>query len=257
VKPCSGCALAVLGSLLLMAPVAAAEVRQIEAVGAVAIRPGAGPETPSREAAVQRALAEAVLRVASDLVPEMPAEDAAVYLPEALGSEPLDYTARYRIIEDRGEAPAADYLETDVSLAYVVVVEAHVDADRVAERLERAGLLFAARDNAPLQDVRLVIEELTDYAAYRALRNALVDGAGALSALPVEMERGRSELRVTTTQSPNELLESLLRSAPPQLRITPLVVARDGISLRVALEAVPEGVDPAAEGAARAGNRPD
>ena len=255
-RPCTGPALAILGLALLAAPVSEAEVRQMEAVGAVPLRAGASPTTPPREAAVRRALDEAVLRVAGDLVPAMAAEEAAVYLPEALGDEPLAYTARYRITEDRGESPAADYLDTDASLAYVVVVEAHIDPVGVDVRLRSAGLLFAGRDGAPLREVRLVIEDLTDYAAYAALRTALVDGAGAHAAVPVAMERGRSELSVTTSESPNELLESLLRSAPPQLRITPLLIARDGISLQVALEAVPEGEDPAL-GAAGAADRRD
>jgi hypothetical protein len=252
VKPCSRRGLGVLGSVLLLAPLAGAEVRQIEAVGATPLHAGTSPATAPRDAAVHRALEEAVLRVASDLVPAMDPEEAAAYLPEALGSEPLDYTARYRITEDRGESPAAEYLDTDASLVYVVVVEAHIDASRVAERLERAGLLFAGDGSEPLRNVRLVIEDLQDYAAYTALRNVLVDGAGAESALPVEMARGRSELLVATSQSPDQLLESLLQSAPPQLRITPLVVARDGISLRVALEAPPEVEDPAAASAGAA-----
>jgi hypothetical protein len=251
VRACAARATAALALGLLLAPAAGAEVRQIEAVGAVPLHAGASPSTAPRDAAVRRALVEAVLRVASDLVPELPPEEATAYLPEALGDEPLDYTTRYRITEDRGETPADDRVDAGASLMYVVVVEAHIDAGRVAERLESAGLMFADRDGAPLRAVRVVIEDLSDYAAYIALRNVLVEGAGARSALPVEMERGRSELVVETSRSPNELLEEALRSAPPELRITPLAVGRDDVRVRVALEALPEGEDPAAGGELR------
>lgn len=239
---------------LLLASAAQAEIRQLEAVGAVPLAPDARHTTPLRDIAVRMALNEAVRRVALDLIPGMDPVEAAALLPDVLGDEPFDYTTRFRIIEDRGERPALFAEDPDVQFEYVVVVEAHIDADRVEKRLEDAGLLAAGRDAAPHRDIRLVVQDLESFAAYAALRKALIEGVGVRSALPVEMERGRAELVVNTAHDPWQLLDELLRAAPPELLITPVDAQEDALTLRIELEALPPegggGAPPARAGGA-------
>ena len=98
---------------------------------------------------------------------------------------------------------------------YVVVVEATVDAGRVRERLARAGLLVAPAGEVRRYHVRLEAEGLEDYAAYRALRETLLEGVGVRSALPVELERGRAVLDVDGELAGDALLAALVRAAPP------------------------------------------
>jgi len=241
---------------LLLASTAPAEVRQLEAVGAVPLAPDARHTTPLRDIAVRMALNEAVRRVALDLIPGLDPAEAGAVLPGVLGDEPFDYTTRFRIIEDRGERPALFAEDPDVELEYVVVVEAHIDADRVKRRLEGAGLLAAGGDTAPHRDLQLVIEDLESFGAYAALRKALIEGVGVRSALPVEMERGRVVLVVNTSHDPWQLLEELLQAAPPELLITPVDAREDALTLRIALEAPPPGGAGAAPPAGVGGTPP-
>jgi len=150
----------------------------MEAVGAVPLAPDARHTSPLRDIAVRMALNEAVRRVALDLVPGMEPEEAAEFLPEVLGDEPFDYTTRFRIIEDRGERPALFVEDPGVEFEYVVVVEAHIDADRVEKRLADAGLLMERSAGAPHRDLRLVVEDIESFAAYTALRETLIDRVG-------------------------------------------------------------------------------
>jgi len=241
VTPRRGAIACGLALALLLAPAAGAEVRQMEAVGAVPLAPDTRHASPLREIAVRMALNEAVRRVALDLVPAMAPEEAAEFLPEVLGDEPFDYTTRFRIIEDRGERPALFVKDPDVEFEYVVVVEAHIDADRVEKRLVDAGLLVAGSDSAPHRDLRLVLEDLDSFAAYAVLRETLVERVGVKSAIPAEMERGRAVLVVNTAGDPWQLLEELLLAAPPELVITLVDVREDALTLRISLKALPAG----------------
>jgi hypothetical protein len=243
VTPRWGAAAVGLALVLLLAPAAGAEVRQMEAVGALPLAPDARHASPPRDVAVRLALNEAVRRVALDLVPDLESGAAAEFLPEVLGDEPFDYTTRFRILEDRGERPALFSDDPAVEFEYVVVVEAHIDADRVEKRLVDAGLLAVSRAGAPTRDLRLVVEKLGSFAAYAALRAALIEGVGVKSALPVELERRRAVLLVRTPDDAPQLLEELLLAAPPELLITPLDASEDVLTLRVELEALPEGAD--------------
>jgi hypothetical protein len=241
---------------LLFGPAAGAEVRQIEAVGAVPLAPDARHPSPPRDVAVRMALNEAVRRVALDLVPDMEPEEAAEFLPEVLGDEPFDYTTRFRIIEDQGERPTLFVEDPGVEFEYVVVVEAHIDAGRVEERLRDAGLLRADSDGALRRDFRLVVEDLESFAAYAALRETLIEGVGVRSALPAEMQRGRAVLVVNTAKDSRQLLEDLLRAAPPELRITPVDAQEDTLTVRIALETLPAGAGPDAPRARSGGAAP-
>jgi hypothetical protein len=226
---------------LLLASAAGAEIRQMEAVGALPLAPDVRHTSPLRDIAVRMALNEAVRRVALDLVPGLDPEEAAEFLPEVLGDEPFDYTTRFRIIEDRGERPALFVEDPEVDFEYVVVVEAHIDADRVEKRLADAGLLMARSAGAPHRNLRLVVEDLESFAAYAALRETLIERVGVRSAVPVEMERGRAVLVVNTSGGPWQLLEELLLAAPPELLITPVDTREDALTLRIGLEELPRG----------------
>ena len=159
------------------------------------------------------------------------------------------YISRFRTLEDRGERPVLFSDDPEAKTEYVVVVEASVDADRVRERLARGGLLVAPAGEVRRYRVRLEAEGLEDFAAYRALRETLIEGVGVRSALPVELERGRAVLDVDGELAGDALLAALVRAAPPG---THAHAARDqprAAPLRV--ELAPE---PAPASAPRPGN---
>lgn len=226
-------ALALVGFAVVavLAPAVGAEVRTVEAVGAAPLDPNDPPRRPPRDLAVQRALAEAVHRVALDELPEFDPVSGDEQLQRALGREPLDYANRFRILEDRGERPALFTELPDVETEYVVVVEVQVDAERVRQRLREAGLLMAPAAGAWRRPVRVVVEDVGSWASYRAVRT-LLEEVGAHSALPIEMERGRAVLDVDGDRTPGELMAALMRAAPPDLRLVPLGIDDGTVRLR-------------------------
>lgn len=244
---------ALLLALLLAAP-AAAQVRQMETVGAYALSPGAKRASSARDTAVKLALDEAVLRVAMDLVTGVKRAEAAGFLPDVLGDDPLDYISRYRIIEDRGERPATYTDDPKIEFEYVVLVESHIDSARIRSRLGKAGLLMQRTRSAGKQ-VLVVVDRPDDFAAYEALRVALVERLRVKSAVPIEMERDRIVLAVETSRSARQLLDNLLRNAPPELVVTPVGTQNDVLTLRIQLEELPEPSGPDALGAAGARSR--
>jgi len=231
---------------LVTAGPAGAEVRRMEAVGAVPIDPRTRSSEPLREAAVEEAQREAVLRVASDLLLEAESpslgdgEEGAPDLEAVLGDEMVPYTSRFRIREDRGERPALFADSPGVTSEYVVVVETWVDVERVRRRLEEEGLLEPApgRDPAAARAVPVEVRGLETWAAFRALEEALLGGAGAESVQPLALERGRALLRVESEDPPEVLLERLLGSAPPELGLR--AGPSDDGRLRIAVSASPD-----------------
>jgi len=244
---------ALLVAALCAAP-AAAQVRQMETVGAYALTPDAKRASSARDSAVKLALDEAVLQVAMDLVTGVKRSEAAGFLPDVLGDDPLDYISRFRIIEDRGERPARYTEDPKVELEYVVLVESHIDSARIRSRLGKAGLLMQ-RARASGQQVLIVLDRADDYAAYEALREALLQRLRVKSAVPVEMERGRIVLAVETSRSARQLLDNLLRNTPPQLVVTPVGTQGGVLTLRIQLEEVPEETGTDALGAAGSRSR--
>ena len=246
-------------SLLLFAGLftapAAAQIRQMETVGAYPLSAGAKRSGSARDTAVKLALQEAVVQVAIDLVTGVKRGEATDFLPDVLGDDPLDYISRYRIIEDRGERPTQYSQNPKVEFEYVVLVESHIDSARVRSRLEKAGLLMT-RARAPAQQLLVIIDGNSDFDAYEALRRALIDRVRVKSAVPVEMERGRIVLAVETSRSARQLLENLLRSAPPGLHVTPVGGSQArSLTLRIELEELPEDPGPNEPGATRTGSR--
>ncbi len=240
----SQCLLLVLAALAFVAPpfVApgqAADLRSTESVGAVPLHADARPASPPRDAAVRKALAEAVRRVALELLADRDPAEVEPRLDAALGADPFVYISRFRTLEDRGERPVLFSDDPEARTEYVVVVEASVDAARVRERLAKGGLLVTPAGEARRVQVRVEAEGLNDFAAYRALRDTLVEGVGVRSALPVELEHGRAVLEVDGELSGSELLAAMLRAAPPGLTLTPLETTPERLRLRVSLAVEP------------------
>lgn len=232
----------------------AADLRRIESVGVVPVAAGAARTGAPRTAAVRAGVARAVESVALSLGPNVPtapkasakapAPDPTALAPElarALGADPLDYAASYRIVEDRGLRKALYERQTGAGDEYVVVVEVQVDAGRVAERLRTAGWLAAPiGSSAPL---RVVLEGVGDYRAYESVRRLLVERGGARSAQPVEFTRQRVILAVAGAPEPAALVAALQAGAPPELRLVPLETGPEGLTLLVEwTPAVPEPV---------------
>ena len=193
----------------------------------------AASEAP-RDAAVRMALADAVLRVARAMLPAAAAEAMGPGAPdvrEVLGSDPFPYTTRFQTIEDRGVRSALFAAGGDQAEEYVVVVEVDVDRGRVRDRLSAAGLIAAPEGVAVARSSRLILENLTEYAAYERIRQALT-GLGVRSAVPVEAEPGRMVLELDSESEPRDLVRPL-QLAVPELRLTPTGVDADVLTLRV------------------------
>ncbi|MCH9013235.1 MAG: FAD-binding oxidoreductase, partial [Proteobacteria bacterium] len=157
----------------LQAPVAAArDVVRVESVGVAAVRPDS---VSPRDAAVHKALLEAVRQTAEDLLAARVgdgfgdgpggAEDleseavGRAELQRILGNEPLEYATRFQVVEDRGEGPALFGSDPNVETEYVVIVSVFVDRDRIRERLARAGIALAPVGPEPRIRSLLILED--------------------------------------------------------------------------------------------------
>jgi hypothetical protein len=239
-----GCA-----AMLLLAPAAGAEVRRIEAVGAVPIyadRSHQRGAVAPRDAAIRKALREAVERVAEEFIADIPlsvGEEPDVIeeegsegpdLEAVLGKKMVLYTSRFRVVEDRGERPALFADDPAVTSEYVVIVEVHVDVERVRERLVQKGIIPEGIAGGETQTLYLQVEGLTAYPAYEGLRAILLDErVGVESVVAVEMRRGRTLLRLESEIGAAELLEKLRMLAPPEMKLVPLHAAPDRVHIAV------------------------
>jgi len=239
--------LALAAALAAFATAAAAgEIRQLESVGAVAIGGETTANEPPHDAAVRAALQEAAQRLALELLSaDFDPIGAEPAIAQALGSDPFQYATVYRILEDRGERPALFVDDPEVESEYVVVVEAHLDVDRIRQRMAANGLL-APSGEARWVQVHVVIEGLESYGAYAALRRVLIEEGGARSTTPLEMERGRAVLQVVSDREASALLEALLAARPQNLRIVPLSARRGTLRLRVREVALTPAADASA-----------
>ncbi len=242
---------------------ALAEVQQVEAIGSVPIRPGSG--AAPREAALDQALREAVMRAARELLldVELPGdaeEDPDAALFEILGKDMLRYASRFRILEDRGERPALFTDDPRVTSEYVLVVEVHVDIDRLKLQLVEVGLLAGSEPPERGRQLRVAFEGIGSYPAYQAIRHLLLEEVGAKSALPVEFEGQRAVLAVEWEDDPERLFDRLRDRAPDQLAIRLVRAGRNSLELEVRwtgpIEAaqpadVEAGPGPASRGASR------
>jgi hypothetical protein len=245
---------------------AAADVRRMEAVGAAPIRIGEQIRVPLRDEALKRALGDAVVRVALDLLAPEVSPEFSPYgevpldtladpgaasseateaeeteekiedrLAAALGDDPLDFAVRFRILEDRGERPALFVDDPEVESEYVIVVEVFVDTERVRRRLAAQGFALLPTGEGALVQIRLELLDVNRFGAYEAVRRALAADSRVRSVIPVEMERGRIVLEVQSGHQPEELLERLYQAIPPEIQIDPVVIGEGRLTLRITL----------------------
>ena len=249
--PGRGLRLAVLLALsgFFQAPVAAArDVVRVESVGAAAVR---SDSASPRDAAVRKALLDAVRQIAEGLLAtgaedgfgEGPGdaedlesgEQESTELQRILGNEPLEYATRFQVVEDRGEGPALFGSDLDVETEYVVIVSVFVDRDRIRERLTRAGMALTPAGQEPQIRSRLILENLGEYWVYAEIRRVLLEELKMRSAIPREFAPGRGILELNAAQSPSEFLASLQRSVSDRMDLVPLSVEADEMRLRVEL----------------------
>jgi hypothetical protein len=247
--PGRGLGLAVLLALsgLTQTPVAMArDVVRVESVGAAAVR---SDSASPRDAAVRKALLDAVLQIAEGLLAtgaedgfgEEPGDDEDLEsgererteLQRILGNEPLEYATRFQVVEDRGEGPALFGSDLDVETEYVVIVSVFVDRDRIRERLTRAGMMLTPAGQEPQIRSRLILENLGEYWVYAEIRRVLLEELKMRSAIPREFAPGRGILELTAAQAPSEFLGSLQRSVSDRMNLVPLSVEADEMRLRV------------------------
>jgi len=225
---CAAVALALASQGVLARP-ALAEVQLLEAVGVAPVRGGDLETRDMRDAAVKKALREAVLSVARQLLIDASREFEDRRVSDALGNQALPYTTRYRIVDDQGERPTMFDDDADVASEYVVVVEVSVETDLVGQRLVEAGLLETDGGDSETTRVRVEVEGLLHYPAYVAMRELIRRAGGAVSVHPVEFARGRAVLDVELPGAvgggeTEEVVELLVESGPPELEIEALRV---------------------------------
>ena len=239
----------------IASPAAWAEVERVESIGFVALREGAGGagQVVPRDSAIRRAMSEAVHQVARRFLDQQegPRPDTPPNLDAILGRKLVNYTARFRVIEDRGRQPAVFSTNSAILEEYVVVLEVDVDVDRVRNRLVEKGAIPAGLEVSHVNRIPLEVEGLEVYPAYVALREVLLGEVGASSVIPLELESGRSLLQIESQSGPTEVLERLLRATPGSLEILPLEAGEGGIHILVEWTPVPE--DASREGAPPAG----
>lgn len=227
--------------MLLVASQAPAEVRRLEVVGVVPAGADARSGVPVRQAALDAALAQAVQRVARELLSHDAAEDPDLDLGQVLGGKPRDFTVGYKVLEDRGERRALLLADPEISTEYVLLAEVFVDVTRIESALDAAGLLLASPAAGAGRELRVVVEDLPSYRAYLGLRRHLMERGGATSVIPAVFESGRVELRVESRLVPPELMERLVAPPPEGFRVEP--VSADGQSMRIRIVELPGAVE--------------
>lgn len=234
----------------------------MEAVGSEPIYAGSRPSRDPRDSAVERALLEAVSRVASEFLldqlleepgespgadPSNPSDPLAAGpgpTPPLIGPPPdyakifgrnlVQYTAHYRILEDRGERPALFAPDPTVESEYVVIVEVHVDALRVKRRLEEMGLVAPPPEALATRQIVLEVRGLQVYPAYEAVKAILLEEIGASQVVPLEFTRDSVRLGVDYGRGgPSELLEDLYARSPRELEITPVLSDEQQLTISV------------------------
>lgn len=239
-----------LGVLLGLAsgPAAGASASDpLEVVGAVAVRDGEPSTEPPRQAALREGLGEAARAAAFEMLAEarVPADPESV--AEALGDDPFAYVLRFRLLEDYGERRARAVDDAGAEWEYAVRLEVHVDRDRVRERLASAGLLPVDPGPTSLRTIRVAVEGLTEYPAYRAIRDSLAGQAASVR--PVEFIPGQATLEVETERSPEELLSGLFETLPEEVRVAPIEVDRNELRIRADPQRAPRAARPLYGGA--------
>jgi len=224
--------LALLLGLLAAAGASRAEIVRSEGEGA-ALLAAAGGAAP-HAAALQAALRDAALRVATGLSGRAPSEAARAALEAALGPEPARFAQGYREL-GQYERPGPGGREL------VVQVEARIDAAGVADALRQAGLLAATTAPGGGASGRVVVEPLPDWPSLEAVLQRLVE-LGARRAAPERAEPGRVVLAIESDRSEGALVAALVASPPPGVTVRS-TGDRNGMPA-IRLERAPEVLQP-------------
>jgi len=227
---------------LLAAAPAAAQLKGVEAEGAVPVPAQAFTAAALRAKAQEAALREAVIQVAETMATPPPSPGATPPpagatspapgtappgttpapgggAPSAPGaspvaervraafadSAPLDYTPRYRVIQDVGIRPRQRIEDPAVAQEYAVRVEAQVDAGRVRKKLAAAGLLPAPPKElvptaAAPSSFSVVVEGLPSAGAIPGIQQALAERSRAKQVLPTTISAREVTFAVTAGQ---------------------------------------------------------
>lgn len=212
-----------------------AQVESVETIGVYRIRDASRTTVIARDAAVENGIWAGVSGVATRLMGR--ASDAPEDLEvvrKALGADVLPYTRSFRIVEDKGEAPARFSTMPDVSAEYIVVVEAIVDVDRVKSALESKGLLDSG-GGLSLERGEPILVELVGvarYPAYEAIREALRAKLGATRVDSLGFARDRQLLSVEGPFGPAGVYASLSNLEMDGIRLRPVGVDEAGRRVR-------------------------
>jgi hypothetical protein len=196
---------------------AGAEERTVRAFGVFGFTPPKNLTT-QRQNAVTEGIRAAVYQVVAELLPALDEEAAGAVARRVVGSRARSYVTRFQVVEDRGVSEKTYSTNRSATHEYLVVVEASVDAGALRNRLVSAGMLASG---GSLRRVDLTLLDLPSYAAYEAVREALVDQLQAEAAVPVEFTQRRAVLAVTTRGDGRRLLERLGRLELAGFRVEP------------------------------------
>jgi len=238
---------------VLLADEATAENRSLQVVGVQPLDASASRAGGPRQGAINRALYEAVSRVALDLVAEYgpplpshggsPAGDGGTsadepgleenQLQSVLGRDMTPFARSFRIVEDQGSRPVLFPGESEATREYVVVVDVTVDVDRVRGRLAERGLIVAEAAPDAGQGLEIEVLGLRHWSGFEAFVDLLESSAvGASEVHPLEFEAGRALVFAAVEGDPEAVLARILAAAPADLAIS----ARPGSG-----EAAPRG----------------
>lgn len=222
--------------IALSAGSVAAEIRRVEGIGAA---PAAGESEAGRaprEAALEAAIRDGVLRVLETLLAGEAVDSREI--EQKIGAKASDYAVRYRLLSDRGERPALLLADPNVTREYVVEAEVHVDVGRLQEELEAAGLL-APKPVQATGFYAVTIAGPVDFQTYDALLAVLGKDRDVRSAEPVLLSRSEVRLEVKSVVPPTQLARGL----PSELALRGVAVVSatsDSEGLHLTLQNAPE-----------------
>jgi len=227
---------------MLLTDEAAAENRSLQVVGVQPLDASASRAGGPRQGAVNRALYEAVSRVALDLVaeygPPLPSHGGSPpgdgggtdgdapgleenQLEAVLGRDMTPFARSFRIVEDQGSRPVLFPGESEATREYVVVVDVTVDVDRVRGRLSERGLIVVEAAPGDDQGLEIDVLGLRHWSAFEAFLDLLESPAvGASEVHPLEFEAGRALIFAAVDGDPQAVLARILAAAPADLAVS-------------------------------------
>jgi len=248
-----GAVLGLVAGLLLAVASQAADPHQVEVVGTFPIRESMRGKLDPREEAIQKALWEAVSRVALEQMGEeadpVPVEtnpskspgqapgaapvDPTLRFRKIFGREIMPFTRSFRILEDRGEHPVLFADQPGVRSEYLVVVEVLVDVERVTAELSRAGLVAGKPRGGSREPITIELIGLDQHAGLRRVLDTLRRDLSATHIETLEFSPARQLLRLESPFGPAEFASRLGRLETADLMLDAVEVDPGQRRLRV------------------------